>query len=381
MRGILLPILCAFYMGATAQITVTAATFPKVGDTLRYAIDLSPTVNAATPPGGNQTWDFSSLKATQQETVVYLPVSQGTHKDQFPGADLMTVGANGAENYYNATNTKWENMGFVGAGLGPITGLAVAKYLPALVERRSPANFFDINQQSSKIAIPFSAKDLPQNLLDLFPIKPDSIRITFNYQRLEVVDGWGTCIIPGGSYPVLRSKVTDYTQGGFEAKISFLGWQDLTSLLSGGAGGGGQLGQLLGTDTTINYRFLNDKTKEEIAVVTLNDAQNGAARVRFKDNKTTALDERLLALTNVQVFPNPAVEWANFDCPNVPAGNYTLQVSDMVGKTVWQQDYRSTGALSIRVALDRFKKGTYLCIFLDEKGNVLNTQRLVVLGE
>jgi Secretion system C-terminal sorting domain len=379
MRFFLLFALCALSASAPAQINVTSATFPKAGDTLRYALDLSPTINAITPPGGNQTWDFSDLKAAQQETTVFLPVAQGVHQDKYPGADLMTVAANGTETYYNATNSKWENMGFVGGNIGPINALAVGRYLPALVERRAPLNFFDINQQSSKVVLPFSAKDLPQAILDAFPIKPDSIRITFNYQRLEVVDGWGTCKIPGGSYPTLRTKTTDYTQGGFEAKISFLGWQDLTGIISGAGGQGGQLGQLLGTDTTITYRFLSNTTKEEIAAVTLNNAQSAAARVRFKNNQTTAVHENLLDKISVQTYPNPAVESVRIDCANLPTGDYTLKIYDAAGREVWQQSHQSTGVLSINVPLSKFEPGTYLYRLFDSNGNQSNAQRLVVL--
>ena len=165
MRVILLSALTILSVSAAAQITITAATFPKAGDTLRYALDLAPTVNAATPPGFNQTWDFGSLKAAQTEVIAFLPASAGVHKDKFPGADMLTLTANGGENYYNETTATWENMGFVGASANTLNVVSTVRYSPVLVERRAPVAFFDIRQQESNTNLAFSAAALPEMLL------------------------------------------------------------------------------------------------------------------------------------------------------------------------------------------------------------------------
>jgi len=65
--------------GVSAQITVTSATFPAVGDTLKLAIDNDPVgIVALTPPGGNQIWDFTSLQVDATENIVYNPANQGS---------------------------------------------------------------------------------------------------------------------------------------------------------------------------------------------------------------------------------------------------------------------------------------------------------------
>lgn len=371
--------LCACCGRAGAQTTITAASFPKASDTLYYAIDAAPaaTINAITPPGGNQTWDFSSLKPTQREFVVYFSVNKGVHKDKFPGADLVTISSIGAETYFNVTSTKMENMGIVTNGIGPITALTVTRYQPALVERRAPVNFFDINQQSTNISLPFSAQDLPQALLANLPVKPDSIRIRSNIQRFEVVDAWGNCVIPGGTYPVLRSKSTEYVSRALDVKVGFLGWIDASAVL--GSTGGGALGQFLGVDTTVTYRFLNDQNKTEIAIVTLNNAQNAASRVRFKDNRTTSISENPLATLDMQLYPNPAVDQLRFECAELPAGEYTLRVFDRSGKLMRAQDYQSAGQLSLTFDVRDFPEGAYFCRWTDRKGNAFGGQAFEVV--
>lgn len=374
----LLVILSAIYASATAQITVSAATFPKAGDTLAYATDTAPNVNAATPPGGNQTWDFSGLQATEVNETIFQPVSAGANKDKFPGADMVLIGANG-ESYYNLTNTKWENMGFVGSQAGLFNAVLTAKYSPVVVERYAPLNFFDIFQQESNLNLPFSADALPANILSTLPIKPDSVRVKINLKRTEVVDGWGVCKIPGGSYPVLRAKRTDYNKTGIDVKVGFF-WLDLSQLIP--AGSGGPFGNLLSPDTTVTYRFLSNTQKEEIAAVTMDASLSTTERVRFKNNTVTAVEEEdsfAPGSASIQAFPNPAIEWVRFDCSNIPTGNYTLKIFNIIGKVIWRQNFRISGSHSVRVELDKFKKGTYLYSLVDGKGNIIGTKRLVII--
>jgi hypothetical protein len=378
MKRMLLAAFTAFCLGASAQITVTSATFPVAGDTLHFAYDESPAgFNPATPPGGGQTWDFSGLAVDDTDAQVYAAANTGINAANFPGAELVLAGTTG-ETYFNITSSRLEIMGYAG---GDPTGFGVdvlAKFSPTFLERKSPLNFFDINQQTTNLSLPFSTDQLPDTLLAGLPISPDSIRVRINTERLEVVDGWGNCLIPGGNYPVLRMKRTEYTTTNLDAYISSpfpLGWIDV-----GGFLGGGGIGSFLGTDTTVTYRFYSGTEKEEIAVATMSADLSDVERIRFKNNQTTAAPDVLSPGTaSISAFPNPAIEWVRFDCNNLPQEEYTLKIFNIIGKVVWKENYQLSGTRSIRVELDNFKKGTYLYSLSDKKGNVIGTKRLVVL--
>ncbi len=374
----LLALFTALCFSSSAQITITAATFPAVGDTFKIAVDQNPAnIQVATPPGGNQLWDFSSLGISQTDQVVYQPASAGIYSMSFPGADLAVIGANG-ETFYNITNTQFQSLGYAGADPANLGVQVLAKFSPVFVERRAPMNFFDINSQQSDLSLPFSAEQLPAALFAGLPITPDSIRVRISTDRLDVVDGWGTCQIPGGSYPVLRQKRSDYTTTGVDVKVPFLGWIDLSSLLGGG--GGGTIGNFIGTDTTITYRFYSGTEKQEIAVATMSNDLSTVETVRYKNNETVAAPEvDAPGAANIQAFPNPAVERVRFDCSNLPAEEYTLKIFNIIGKVVWKQNYVITGNRSVTVELEDFRKGTYLYSLIDSKGNIIGTKRLVVL--
>ncbi|MEM8908672.1 MAG: hypothetical protein AAGD05_12555, partial [Bacteroidota bacterium] len=105
-----------FFLGqAQAQITLTNAYFPQVGDTLRTAIDAMPNVSI-TPPGGNQTWDYSILQGLNVVNVI-RPASDGANSDQFPNADLLLPvgqGAEGGETYANLSDNEYQLVGYAG---------------------------------------------------------------------------------------------------------------------------------------------------------------------------------------------------------------------------------------------------------------------------
>lgn len=375
----LLAVFSALCVHASAQITVTAATFPAVGDTFRYALDLNVEGDGyITPPGGSQVWNFTDLNREQTLETVYRDPKTGTQSASFPGAELLVVNA-GGESYYNVTNNRVELLGYSGGDPANLGVNVLANFGPPIVERRSPMMFFDINQQTSDLTLPFSTDALPDTLIANIPGAQfiDSIRVRINFQRLEVVDGWGTLQIPGMLMPepVLREKRTEYTTTNLDVH-SFLGWIPIPT-----TGGSGGLLNFLGTDTTVSYRYYSNVHKEELAVVTLNNEQSAPERVRFKNigNLTSLPEEDAPGAAGVQAFPNPAIQWVRFDCTNLPADEYTLKIFNIVGKVVWKNTYTISGNRSIRVDLDDFKKGTYLYSLVDQNGVIIGTKRLVVV--
>lgn len=381
MKYMLLAYFASLSLTVAGQITVTNATFPAIGDTLRTAVDLEPDLpTGITSPGGPQMWDFSNLKKSDTNQTVYRAAAAGNQSAKFPGADMVVIGAQ-SETYFKKSASKLEALGYAGADPAGFGLDVTAKFSPNVALRRAPMNFFDINQSVTDLTVPFSTEALPDSLLGGIPGVGaiDSMRVRINYNRLDAVDGYGTLRIPGGDYPVLREKRTEYTTTKLDVKVPFLGWVDVATLLGGGGGGGGLLG-FLGVDTTITYHFFSGTEKETIAVVTADNANSTVTRVTFKDNTTSAVkDTDAPGNASVNAFPNPAVEWVRFDCYNLPADEYTFKIYNIVGKAVWKETHQLAGNRSVRVELGDFKKGTYLYSLTDGKGNVIGTKRLVVV--
>ena len=367
-------------LNAQAQITVTSATFPAVGDTLRYAQANNQNLpNMLTPPGGNQFWDFSALSPNEFFKTIYRPAIQGQNAAQFPGAE-MGVFTPASEQYYNLTNTKFELMGYTSSTLFNYNVNALYKYEPPYIERQAPLNFFDIHQQAQNLTNAFAITDLPAALVASLPMiqSLDSIRLRINRQTLDVVDGWGILTIPGPipqpQYQVLRQKRTEYVTTALDAHIIILGWVDISFFAAT------ELSNYLGTDTTVYHRFLNDVAKEEIAVLTISNDGSEVQSVRYKNNKitTSVTDKPAPDAAAIQAFPNPAVDQLRFECTNLPAGAYALRLFDGVGRAVWSNSYLLSGNQSIFVDIRQFEKGIYFYRLEDLKGRLVGANRLVI---
>lgn len=319
---------------AGAQITVTNATFPAAGDTLKLAIDYAPpwAISAVfTPPGGPQSWNLSALQADATRNLVFRPASQGTVGAQVPGAELFTVPSLNNEEYYNVTSTRFELQAYYGIQPYDIVSRALFRYFPPLPERRAPVNFFDINQASSGILQYFLPSAFPPALIAALPASVDSLRYRVAVSRIDAVDGFGSITIPGGTYDVLREKRTRYTETRLDGKIPPLGWLDITdNAIQAGFQG-------LGVDTTLFFNYLSNVAKEVIASATLNNAQNAVTQVQFKYNRPPATDAVTAPEPRAQLQqnqPNPFNPTTAITFEVARAGTVRCDVYDVHGRRV-----------------------------------------------
>jgi Secretion system C-terminal sorting domain len=391
MRQMLLIALSAMCCATFAQPTITDSYLPSAGDTLVSAFEseVDPSFSALiTGNNGPFTWDLNNFVYDNPRTTIYADISaaQNPSVNQFPGANMVVFGEQDGETYLNRTSTSLIGLGYAGADPGGFDIGVVVRFEPPVTERRAPLNLFDFNSAESNLVIPIATDQLPDSLLTGLgvPFVPDSIRIRINTIRSEIVNAYGTVILPGNdNYEVLRLERMEQTTTRLDVLLPFFNtWQDVTDLL----GGGGGLGDFLGLDTTITHRFYANNVKEEVAVLTLNNDKTVVENISVRVNSdVVSTDEPVVGdpfapgTPSVSAFPNPAVEWVRFDCYNLPADDYTLKIFNIIGRQVWAQDYTLSGNKGIRIELENFKKGTYLYSLVSKKGQVIGTKRLVIV--
>lgn len=382
MKKLLLVLLFTLNLGSyVAQITVTSVTFPAPNDTLWYALDDKPApalVSVLTPPGGNQFWNLSQIKPGPSFTVRYLPAIQGIHTAKFPGSKMVIVNPTN-ESYYNVSGTRFDYMGLHGKDPFGLNLDATIRIQPVIPERRSPMNFFDINQTTGNYILSFPITALPESVRNTIPgiNQVDSFRIRMSTQRLDVVDAYGMLRIPAGDYNVLREKRTEYQTTSLDVH-TFLGWIDASSLNITSP----PLSKLFLTDTTTRYHYFNDKEKEVIAVITVTNDQSGISSIQVKSKPqsiSTDAKSSTIPRLNVRMFPNPASEWVIFDFINVPADRYIIKMYNLQGKEIWWQTFNMAGNKSFQLPLDLFESGTYFLRLSNENGSISDTQHLIVL--
>lgn len=312
----------------TAQITIGNAVFPVVGDALHFAFGNQPgAINQIfTPPGSNQQWDLSNLQSTQFWDQAMKDPQTGTAAAFFPAASILYNPLNSNDQVYlQVTNNQVNDLGYYGLDeLGLGLNLLFRK-IPALEQSWAPVNFFDIHQSTSNVLTAFDAPIAPPILLNLVPTA-DSFRIRVTYQRLGVIDATGTLAIPGGTFEVLRKKQTEYKSKAVDVKVAPLGWIDISTI-------GGQQILPLGTDTITTFHFLNDVSKEAIAICTLNTAQNAVTGVQYKVvSPAVGTDHVVLENEHFRLYPNPAQHSVTLRWELPEAADVRIVVSDVTGR-------------------------------------------------
>jgi len=367
----------AGFFSAFGQITITNEVFPKVGDTLHTAVDQFPDGVMITAPGPDQLWRFDRLQSMVRLSAEVKDARDGVAYAAFPSAtQVIDIGT---ERYFRVLNDRVEEIGY--RGIDPIFNAVelLAFYQQPYVIQRAPMNYQDENMMQSVLLIPYAYDELPDSITNRFPlpISPDSVRLKVTISREDEVDAWGELEIPVGQFDVLREKRTEIRKSAVEAKIIGLGgWFDITqtlvTLLPNPA--------ILDDDTLVTYIYFSDRSREPIAVVSTDDSGD-PFRVDFKsDGRTTPVITQPMGNIDIHVSPNPTLGRCVFEFENLPAGEYSLQIINIVGVKIWERNFNAYGSISLTEDLSGLRKGTYLYSLKTEKGSTLKTKRIIILN-
>ena len=364
----------------TAQTTLTDASFPSANDSLQTAISLSQytrTLRLSAASSTAQRWDYSYLRSaansTAKTTERYLAATDTALLRQFPTAKLVRDIGGGQLAAYNKTTTRFELLGYKNIDFGGILRLpVVAKFLQPVLERRAPLAFNTTNRNQTSFVVAISSDIIPDTLLSALPIRPDSIRVRFQTDRQDKTDAFGTLLIPGGSYEVLRERRYEVTDMKIEAKLNPLPWLDVTSFI------------LTGTqrprDTTIRYYFWSNSAKEPIAVLTTDD-KDSITLAQYKYLKINTSVENAAyteGVASLIISPNPMTTEAVFDIKiESPSAAFSLNIVDNLGKIVLQKSLKIGKEQRVQVDVTSLANGIYWARLVDVDGGVLVVKSFV----
>ena len=191
------------------------------------------------------------------------------------------------------------------------------------------------------------------------------------------MDAYGNLAIPGGTYPVLREKRTEFRETRVDAKVPIFGWQDVTDFIIAGGNFAG-----LGKDTVITYNFFSNEAKEAIAVVTMDDSGTNAQQVRFKNNGVLSDVNNLKADEPlVLVSPNPVISEVKFELKNFTPGKYHLQIFNANGALVLTKNFQLNQSQAESVDLSALSGGQYFYRVSDEKNTAKARGKLLKINQ
>ena len=318
-----------------AQVSITNSYFIAANDSLKTATALPQflaNVRVTAASATAQTWDYSFLRSASNSTAFqtqrYLAATDTGVLREFPGAELMRELGGGRFAVYNVTATRFELIGYNKVNLGSTLNLpVVARFIQPVLERRAPLAYNSTNKNSSSYVVAFPSSIVPDTILSLLPIRPDSIRIRYQTTRNDQIDAFGTISIPGLTKEVLRERRYEETELKLEAKLNPLPWIDITNIVL-------QNGLQRPRDTTIRYFFWANNIKEPLAVITT-DISEKVTGVEYKYGAiNTGIQKSAYTegMPDMDISPNPTRGSVVLGLKNVTPGIYYVSFFDLRGK-------------------------------------------------
>lgn len=350
MRTALLLLLLPLVGTVTAQVTITEADMPNAGDTLRFK-RADPTQVPLGITGEDVVWDLGDLGPLSEgaDTAVAVgstpflyqlffnnPFLFPAHRADYGvvGAefDLLVLSLTEVYDYFRADADGFFNVGF-GANVNG---------LPTSV-RREPVD------RIHSFPLQFGSTDVSPSAFNV--TVPTMLYFGQDQVRTTVVDGWGTLVLPNGTYDVLRVKST-------------LQRTDTIFIEQFG------VGFRLPEPETVEYRWLAPGMgKPVLEVVTTAGIPVSAEYFHAPEDLSTGIGAA--HGDGLTVFPNPC----STDLV-IPANeNGRIVLRDQMGRAVREANVR--GGMLERLDVSGLAEGAYLLEHIGASGTLKTTTVVV----
>jgi len=290
---------------SAAQITINNTDMPSVNN--QFVVN-SATPSASinpVPTGTNFNWDFSSLASASQNTDTFTSLIniQSLYAFAFIGSSYALRSAQDISlggqltfskiyNIYKNSSTKYEYSG-QGAEINSIPTPMV--YSPKDLVYKFPLNFGNTDSSTSGFTVTI----------------PTLGAYGKSRKRVNVVDGWGTLVLPSGTYNVLRVKSTITDRD----SIVITGFPFPIVLPS----------------TTTEYKWLGNSQGEPL--LQINAGLIGVTQVLYLDNPVGINENNELG-SSLEIFPSPATDAVSVSYKVKTNANNSVAVFNIHGEKV-----------------------------------------------
>jgi len=202
---------------AVAQVVLGPEDMPEAGDTMRYrntppaGVDLSLT-------GPNTLWDMSGLVVGDEGADTALPTNALPLFLRLVFANGFQYPQNVADHMVGSTGPELDLVGLMRV-LSTFLGLQVGRTTHFF--KNGPPGYRNVGFSLDLMGTPVPVRRAPVDMVHRFPLAFGDIDSTFSSYTLSVpsmlymqqdqwrysrVDGWGTLVLPGDTFEVLRVR-------------------------------------------------------------------------------------------------------------------------------------------------------------------------------
>ena len=346
-----------------AQDTLRSQDLPSSGDIYLLSSGSSFTGMDALATGPNHTWDFRQINYISQRYDTMLDpantnpllgfffinssfnINRANLAANAANFNLGLVNVTGVYNYYYNTSSEFRQPGF-GAVISGVP-LPVA-YSPHDVLYRFPMTYG--NQDSVSY---FYEVDLTSTL---------GLYYNVRRTRHNEVDGWGTMQTPFGTFSVLRVNSTITEQDSIYVDSLNLG---------------------LKTPPIVTHEYKWMAKTFGLPLLQINtNASGGILQILYQDSmRTIGIDEPLISLSALEVFPNPAHETIQAKIHLKNPAEVMCIVFSSDGRIVYDRNFKNlpVGTSTLPIDVSDWASGFYTISVESGRGRM--TEIFQVVGK
>ena len=355
--------LCAATPSLGAQITLTDAYFPRVGDSLltNQATDAYRDGVVFQAPGADLTWDFGFPEAASAYTERLEAVNDDS---VFVNAEMRLTSAAFDYEYYRATETTYDLVGLVGSLPFFREETFATQLLPPRPVRRAGITYGDAFETTSVRELKLAVDELPDDVLNSTTGRAlrnyDSIRIESTSERSDIVDAYGTLTLMGETYTVLREKRVEQMETRVYVKTGTSDFLDVTNLI---ASADPATGQYVGRQPEEGtYFFWAEGELEPIVEIEFDEDETPTTFLYKRGDKRTAVVRGPETVVEaLEVFPNPVTDLATLRYVLRRPDRVSVRLRDATGRVAetWPLTERPAGEHRLEASLGSLPRGVY----------------------
>lgn len=355
-----------------AQVSITTADLPHIGTSQTVATSAYPNISVGVASSTAQTWDFFSIISDSVKTVTF--------------AD--TIGTPSSADYPNATMTRTGSLGdLLGVSLSALglpvaldnatayylvgadgniytDGVNVPINIPGLVDlgnQTIAAQPNDIYLPALSFGDSISVSSNYQKDLEITDPLPLTVSLNIDLTRSITADAFGTLILYGRTYEVLRYNET------------------LNAHLSADAG---LLGTIDSNITVQTYRFMSPNFGFPVASVSVEELEAGTSATNIEYIFTGELIIGIESLSGekplLSAYPNPAKDMFYISLAESANQNtYKAIIYNQLGQIMWQNNFANLNTMPIPT--QNWATGLYHCQLIDLQNNSIAAQQRIAI--
>jgi len=346
---------------------------PVAGKKIYFQTVTDPRIKTVPAKGKVDFWDFGYL---QSGLVFYYDVYVPAIKTAviYNKANLALKDNFGNISYFIQGKNKFNEAGYSGQdpfGLGRNSSFT---YDPVLMQ-----NYGNLGQGSSRnfttyMELMYETSQLNEDVINQFPVVPDSFQLQVELNRSVFVDGSGEMYL-GGSHLKVVKRVTETEDYNYKYLLKNKGanWIDVTPFLNG------KLDLPLHSKRVF---FFEPGSTLPVLSLDINDELNQVKSAQYFITRKSAAKKTVVeGVPKMSIYPNPAfTSKINLEMINIPAGRYQLKIYSLIGTLELEKAYYINNYKNDKLDISSLKPGVYIYALQDSSGKVIFSKRLTVVS-